>query len=181
MNARRRAVLAAAGVLLGLTGCTSFADTVAEQSTPSAGAGAGAGRPAERADPDGDRPEVSLDYRLADDRRSVTGTETVVFTPDLDVREVVFRLVPNGPDSAAAGNRLVVDDVRGDDVAGGRYEGEGAAAPGGLYVVDLDGELAAGESTEVELDFSLTLGSGDFDRVGADDRVSWGGRGAPLP
>ena len=46
-----------------------------------------AGCPAERAEPDPDRPEVSLDFTLADDRRSVTGTETVVFTPDLAVRE----------------------------------------------------------------------------------------------
>jgi hypothetical protein len=180
MNARRRAVLAAAGVLLGLTGCTSFADTVAEQSTPSAGAGAGAGCPAERADPDRDRPEVSLDYRLADDRRSVTGTETVVFTPDLDVRKLVFRLVPNGPDSAPTGNRLVVDKVRGDDVAGGRYEAAGAADPGGLYVVELEDELAAGQSTEVELDFALSLGGGAFDRFGVDDQASWWGSGAPL-
>src|SRR3954452_14452259 len=180
MNARRRAVLAAAGVLLVLTGCTSFADTVAEQSTPSAGAGAGAGCPAERADPDGDRPEVSLDYRLADDRRSVTGTETVVFTPDLDVRKLVFRLVPNGPDSAPTGNRLVVDKVRGDDVAGGRYEAAGAADPGGLYVVELEDALAAGRSTEVELDFALSLGGGAFDRFGVDDQASWWASGAPL-
>jgi len=183
MNCRRPAVLAAAGVLV-LSGCTSFADTVTAQSTATAGPSPGTVResscPAERARPDPDRPEVSLDYRLADDRRSVTGTETVAFTPDLDVREMVFRLVPNGPDPASAGNRLVVDDVRGDDVAGGRYEGEGAADPGGLYVVELDDELAAGESTDVELDFSLTLGSGDFDRVGADDRVSWWASAAPL-
>ena len=52
--------------------------------------------------------------------------------------ELVFRLVPNGPDSAPAGNRLVVDEVRGDDVGDGRYEEAGAADPGGLYVVTLD-------------------------------------------
>ena len=95
--------------------------------------------PAERAEPDPDRPVVALDFRLEDDRTTVTGTETVEFTPDLPVRELVFRLVPNGPDSAPAGNRLVVDAVRGDDVAGGRYEDAGAADPGGLYVVELDG------------------------------------------
>ena len=105
--------------------------------------------PAERAEPDPDRPVVALDFRLEDDLVTVTGTETVVFTPDLPVDELVFRLVPNGPDSAPAGNRLVVDEVRGDDVAEGRYEDAGAADPGGLYVVELDGELAAGESTEV--------------------------------
>ncbi len=178
MSARRPAVLAAA-VVLALSGCTSFADTVTARDVGPAAAEE-EGCPAERAEPAPERPEISLNFRLADDRRSVTGTETVVFTPDLDVRELVFRLVPNGPDSAQAGNRLVVDGVRGEDVAGGRYEAVGAADPGGLYVVGLEDELAAGEPTEVELDFSLTLGAGGFDRFGIDGEVSWWASGAPL-
>ena len=123
---------------------------------------------------------VALDFRLEDDLRTVTGTQTVVFTPDRPTGELVFRLLPNTPESAAAGNRLVVDDVRGRDVASGGYEGAGAADPGGLYVVALDDELAAGESTEVELDFTLTLGDGAFDRLGTDAGVSWWASGAPL-
>jgi hypothetical protein len=172
--------VAAAAALL-LTGCTSFADTVAQSDAPAPSATPEEEScPAERARPDPDRPEVSLDFRLADDRRSVTGTETVVFTPDLDVRDLVFRLVPNGPDSAPAGNRLVVDGVRGRDVAGGRYEAADASDPGGLYVVQLEEELAAGESTEVELDFTLTLGTRGFDRFGVDGDVSWWASAAPL-
>jgi hypothetical protein len=166
------------GVLV-LSGCTSFADSVTAPRTPAAAAD-DQGCPAERAAPDPDRPEIALDFVLADDRRSVTGTETVVFTPDLAVRELVFRLVPNGPDSAPAGNRLLVDGVRGDDVAAGRYEAAEAKEPGGLYVVELEEELAAGESTEVSLDFTLTLGSGTFDRLGVDGPVSWWASGAPL-
>ena len=186
MTARRRILLTAAAVLL-LPGCMSFADTVtAQEPAPSqepqpepepVGAAA---CPSERAEPDPDRPVVTLDFRLEDDRTTVTGTETVEFTPDLPVRELVFRLVPNGPRSAPAGNRLVVDAVRGDDVAEGRYEDAGAVDPGGLYVVDLEDELAAGESTEVELDFTLSLGTGGFDRLGTDDGVSWWASGAPL-
>ncbi len=178
MTARRTAFLVAAGVLT-LPGCTSFAETVtAPDAAPAA---AEEGRcPAERAEPDPERPEIALDFWLADDRRGVTGTERVVFTPDLDVRELVFRLVPNGPDSAPAGNRLVVDGVRGEDVAGARYEAAGASDPGGLYVVELEDELAAGQSTEVALDFSLTLGTGGFDRFGIDGEVSWWASGAPL-
>ena len=112
MTAGRRILLTAAAVLL-LPGCTSFADTVtAQDAVPSQESqpepvGAAA-CPAERAEPDPDRPVIALDYRLEDDRTTVTGTETVAFTPDLPVRELVFRLVPNGPDSAPAGNRLVV-------------------------------------------------------------------------
>jgi hypothetical protein len=184
MTARRRTMLAAAAVLL-LPGCTSFADTVTAQDRPSNGepvpeAVGAAACPAERAEADPDRPVVALDFRLEDDRTTVTGTETVEFTPDLPVRELVFRLVPNGPRSAPAGNRLVVDAVRGDDVAEGRYEDAGAVDPGGLYVVDLEDGLAAGESTEVELDFTLSLGTGGFDRLGTDDGVSWWASGAPL-
>jgi hypothetical protein len=183
MSAARRAAAAAAGVLL-LAGCTSFADAgTAQDAAPTTAvpdeAPAG-GCPAERARPDPDRPVVSLDFRLEDDRVTVTGTETVVFTPDRRVGELVFRLVPNGPDSAPAGNRLVVDDVRGDDVADGRYEAAGAADPGGLYVVTLDHALGAGDSTEVELHFTLTLGRRGFDRFGADEGVSWWASGAPL-
>jgi hypothetical protein len=183
MRAGRAAAASVAALLLG--GCTSFAGTVADPTRPTpptavVAEAEQAGCPTERAQPDPDRPKISLDFTLADDRRSVTGTETVVFTPDRDVRELVFRLVPNGPDSARAGNRLVVDAVRGDDVAQGRYEPAGAIDPGGLYVVELDGELAAGESTALELDFSLALGRGGFDRVGTDEAVSWWASGAPL-
>ena len=183
MRARRPALLTT--VVLLLSGCTSFADSVAGPATPAPSAQPPAadeeeGCPAERAEPDPDRPGIALDFRLADDRRSVTGTETVVFTPDLDVTELVFRLVPNGPDSAPAGNRLVVDGVTGDDVASGRYEAAEAQDPGGLYVVELEDELAAGDSTEVTLDFTLTLGSGTFDRLGVDGPVSWWASGAPL-
>ncbi|HEY0127261.1 MAG TPA: M1 family aminopeptidase, partial [Blastococcus sp.] len=178
-----RAAAATAAVFL-VAGCTSFADTVAAPAAPQPSAPASEPEegacPAERAEPDPDRPETSLDFTLSDDRRSVTGTETVVFTPDLAVRELVFRLVPNGPDSAPAGNRLVVDEVRGDDVAEGRYEAAGASDPGGLYVVELEEALEAGESTEVSLDFSLTLGGGTFDRVGVEGPVSWWASGAPL-
>jgi hypothetical protein len=186
MTAGRRILLTAAAVLL-LPGCTSFADTVTAQdpvpsheSQPEPEPVGAAACPAERAEPDPDRPVVTLDYRLEDDRTTVTGTETVEFTPDLPVRELVFRLVPNGPDSAPAGNRLVVDAVRGDDVADSRYEAAAAVDPGGLYVVELADELAAGESTEVELDFTLSLGTRGFDRFGSDDGVSWWASGAPL-
>jgi hypothetical protein len=186
VTSRRLIVLAAAGAFL-LPGCTSldtsFVDTVRSSEQPATPAPEPAGAevcPDERAAPDPDRPEVVLDFRLADDGASVTGTERVVFTPDRDVQEMVFRLVPNGPDSAPAGNRLVVDAVRGDDVTDGGYEEAGAADPGGLYVVELEDELAAGESTEVELDFTLSLGSGTFDRFGHDDGLSWWASGAPL-
>ena len=184
MTPRRWTVLATAGLLL-LPGCTSFATTVAARQGAGAapgvpGAAAGPRSPVDRAEPDPDRPVITLDFRLEDDLRTVTGSQTVVFTPDRPTGELVFRLVPNAPESAGAGNRLAVDDVRGPLVASAGYEGAGAAGPGGLYVVELDDELAAGRPTEVELDFTLSLGEGTFDRLGTDEGVSWWASGAPL-
>jgi hypothetical protein len=174
---RRLAVLA---VLLLATGCGSTpptADPAPATTAPATGAGE---CPSERAEPDPHRPVIDLAFSLSDDLRTVTGTETVVFTPDLPTGELVFRLVPNGPDATALGNQLTVTTVRGDDVAGGGYESAGAAAPGGLYVVPLTAPLAAGEATRVELAFTLRLGGGGFERLGTAKDVSWWASGAPL-
>jgi hypothetical protein len=185
VRTRAPTVLAATALLL-LAGCgSSFVDTLAAEAAAERRPAAEEGVPAAdgcdgRAEPDPDRPVVALDFHLDDDLRTVTGTETVVFTPDVATGELVFRLVPNSPEAAGVGNRLVVDTVRGEGVTGGGYVDAQAEEPGGLYVVRLDRELAPGESTEVELDFTLTLGSGSFERVGADEDVSWWASGAPL-
>jgi aminopeptidase N len=168
---------AALSAALLAAGCTGPAPVAAAPATTTSAAGA---CPAGRAAPDPDRPVVDLAFSLGADRRTVTGTETVVFTPDLPTAELVFRLVPNGPDTTAAGNQLTVDAVRGADVRAGGYEDAGAAAPGGRYVVALTRPLAAGEATEVTLDFTLRLGGGGFERLGTAPGVSWWGSGAPL-
>jgi aminopeptidase N len=175
---------AAAVVLLLLSGCTSFADTVAadRDAPPADGAGEPAAEPgscpAERAEPDPDRPRIDLEFSLAEGLRTVTGVERVVFTPDVATDELVFRLVPNTPGSGS--NELTVDSVEGEDVAAGDYEAAEGEEPGGLYVVRLDEELAPGSSTTVELAFTLRLGAGAFDRFGTDDGASWWASGAPL-
>ena len=174
---RRRAVLVA---LLLTAGCSSVPEAAEPAPSAAAPSGETGGCPAERAAPHPDRPVVDLEFSLADDLHTVTGTETVVFTADTATDELVFRLVPNGPDTTSLGNQLTVTAVGGDDVAGGRYEGAGAAAPGGLYVVALDDALAAGESTQVQLDFTLRLGDGGFERLGTAEDVSWWASGAPL-
>jgi hypothetical protein len=172
----RRWALAGGAVLL-LAGCTSSAEQ-----RPTAGAAPGC--PAGRAAPAPDRPVVHLDFRLQDDLRTVTGTETVTFTPDLPVDELWFRLIPNAPQSAP--NRLSVDAVRGDDVTGGGYVADGAAAgsPGGLYRVGLRDPVAAGDRVAVTLDFTLRLTTGrtpaGFDRFGVRDEVTWWASGFPL-
>ena len=138
----------------------------------------------ERSAPDPDRPVVALDFRLEDDLRTVTGSQTVALTPDLPVEELWFRLVPNAPQSA--GHRLTVEAVRGDLVSGGGYVDGGAASgtPGSLYRVDLRETVPAGQTVSVELDFRLRLTSertpAGFDRLGVDDGVTWWASGSPL-
>ncbi len=168
-------------MLLPTAACTGATPGSAAPAPSAAAPATGAaGCPAERAAPDPDRPVVDLEFSLAEDLRTVTGTESVVFTPDRPTGELVFRLVPNGPDATAVGNRLTVDAARGDDVVAGGYESAGAGAPGGLYVLTLAEQLAAGESTAVELDFTLSLGDGGFERLGTAADVSWFASGAPL-
>jgi hypothetical protein len=177
---RCRAVFPLA-VLLLTAGCTDSTTGTAGPATsataPSTDAG---GCPRERTQPDPDRPVVDLDFSLDEDLRTVTGTEAVAFTPDLPTDELVFRLVPNGPDSTAVGNQLTVTAARGEDVATSGYESAGATEPGGLYVVELEDRLAPGETTEVTLTFTLRLGTGGFERLGATQDVSWWASGAPL-
>jgi hypothetical protein len=165
-----------AGLLL--AGCTSHSDeTVSAGPAPECPT-------ADRAAPAQDRPVIDVEFRLDDDLRTVTGTETVTFTPDLPVDELWFRLIPNAPQSA--GNRLSVDEVRGDDVTGGGYVRAGAArgTPGGLYRVDLRNPVAAGATVGVEVDFTLRLTTGrtpaGFDRFGVQDDVTWWASGLPL-
>ncbi len=186
--ADRRPFAAVAACLL-LTGCTSFADTATDRSAtapsaeptaaPEPPAVGAEGCPDQRAEPDPDRPVVEVEFEVADDLASVTGSQTVRFTPDVATDELVFRLLPNSPDAVPA-NELTVVSATGDDVAGSGYESLGAAEPGGLYVVELGDELEPGESTEVTLDFAITLGGGTFDRFGTDDGVAWWASAAPL-
>jgi aminopeptidase N len=176
-TARRWA--AGCGAVLLLAACTSSPEERAEEAGPAADCAT-----AERAAPDPDRPRVVLDFRLEDDRRTVTGTEAVAFTPDRQVAELWFRLIPNAPQSA--GHELRVDAVRGDLVAGGRHVDAEAepSTPGGLYRVDLREPVASGETVEVELDFTLELTTGrtpaGFDRLGSRDDVTWWAGGYPV-
>jgi hypothetical protein len=173
----RSRALAGLAVVLLLAGCTSSDDGASAGPAPECPT-------AQRAVPAPDRPVVDVAFRLADDLRTVTGTERVLFMPDLPVEELWFRLIPNAPQSA--GNRLSVSDVRGDDVTGGHYVDADAASgtPGGLYRVDLRDPVAAGTPVQVELDFTLRLTTGTtpagFDRFGVDDDVTWWASGHPL-
>ncbi|HEY6744711.1 MAG TPA: M1 family aminopeptidase [Mycobacteriales bacterium] len=139
--------------------------------------------PTSYAAPDPDRPRITLAFDLADDLRSVRGTEDVVFTPDLPVREVVFRLTANTAPSVAKGNRIQVTAASaGPGGAPFRFDraGAGAGTQGGLLVVPLAAEVPAGQQVTAHVEYTLTLGDGAFDRFGRTADYAWWGTGQPL-
>ena len=139
--------------------------------------------PTAYAAPDADRPVIRLGFDLATDLETVRGTEQVTFTPDLPVRELVFRLTANTAPSVAEGNKIEVTAASAG--SGGppyRFERAGAATStqGGLLVIPLAEEAPAGEPVTARVDFTLTLGRQAFDRFGRLDDFAWWGSGQPL-
>ena len=137
------------------------------------------------AEPRGDRPVVRLRFDVADDLASVTGSETVVFTPDLRVCELVFRLWPNKPETALAGNELSVSTATVDGVevtpvieATGAPEG----STGTLVELPIAGCAEPGQQVTAELEFALLLGQDTPERVGwsAEESMAWFATAFPL-
>jgi hypothetical protein len=156
------------------------AATTSPAPSPSGGTGA---CPASYAEPDPRRPRITLTFDLTDDLATVRGTEKVTFTPDLPVRELVFRLTANTPPSVAAGNRVEVTSATADPTGGAyRVEPGGAASStqGGLLVVPLGRELLPGQQVSAQVGFTLTLGRQAFDRFGRLQSYAWWGSGQPL-
>ena len=169
------------------SGCTSFADTV---HGPGAASGPGTSTPLGRA---AGLPGAARPSRPRSARRGgwTSGSRTTGEPSPAPRRSSSPRTggwaswcsgwSPTVPTPRPAGNRLVVDGVRGDDVASGGLRGGRAAAPGGLYVVTLDDGARRGEvhrgRTRLHADPRAAAPSTAF---GADDGVSWWASGAPL-
>ncbi|MFL6130563.1 MAG: M1 family aminopeptidase [Mycobacteriales bacterium] len=188
---RRLAAVALAAVLA--AGCSGGAGTfldaraTAGPGTPTAtrppASGAAPPCPAGYAQPDPRRPRITLAFDLADDLATVRGTEKVTFTPDLPVRELVFRLTANTPPSVQEGNRVQVTAATADPAgAAFRVQPAGAApeTQGGLLVVPLAREVPAGRQVSATVGFTLTLGRQAFDRFGTLRSYAWWGSGQPL-
>ncbi len=131
------------------------------------------------------RPVVELSYDVAPDLTSVTGRESVVFTPDMRTCELVFRAWPNNPTMSKAGSSLTVTDtsVDGRPVTSQVIDaGAPPGSPGTLIEVPLTECLDPGESVRAELGFRLTLGANADERVGysPDTQTAWFGSGFPL-
>ena len=125
---------------------------------------------------------MTLHFSLAADHRTVTGQERVVFTPDQQINQLVYRLEPNRTDHFLGGSLTVTkSQVDGKVVApqlasaGGRKDTEGT-----LLTLPLAAPVAAGQSVTSELDFTLRLPPAFIDRLGSDGSTAWWGTGAPL-
>jgi hypothetical protein len=123
------------------------------------------------AQPDPKRPVIRLTFDVDDAHAHVTGTEHVVFTPDRPVTELVFRLWPNGPASAANGARL--------DVTRATYPAA-LSENDTLLALALPRESPAGRAVTVDLAFALTLPRSDVDRYGHTARTAWWASAHPL-
>ena len=202
MSRSVRALLAAAAAAVALLGaCTSstsgsgaLADgsgaptgtaSPSTSSSPSGSAGptGSPSCPAAAIAPDPHRPVVALDFVVADDLQSVAGTEKIVFTPDLPVDRLVFRLTANTAPTVQEGNGITVTSASANHGAGAAtYEAAGAApsTQGGLLVLPFASTVPAGTSITAQISFSVTLGEGSFDRFGRQAGFAWFASAQPL-
>ncbi|MBE7163076.1 MAG: peptidase M1, partial [Williamsia herbipolensis] len=57
---------------------------------------------------------MALDFTISADHHTVEGRETITFTPDLPITQLVFRLTANTAPTVAEGNRIVVESATAD-------------------------------------------------------------------
>jgi hypothetical protein len=103
----------------------------------------------------------------------VTGTERIVFTPDLAVSEVVLRLWAAAPRPARAGGGIDIRETKID----GRVVTSRRSSP---TVLRLPARVAAGHAVTIDVAFTLRLPTGINDRFGHRGTTAWFGSGLPL-
>lgn len=178
----RLALVVLVAVCLALAGCAHVGD---DERPPHATSSAAMpiDTPWPKADPQ--RPVVDLAFTMNSELTSATGTESVQFTPDQEICEVVFRAWPNGPTGNANGHELTVQSLSVDerplDI---RYEAGGASegSPGTIVSAGLSPCSPAGQRITVDLTFAVSLGLEADDRLGysSEHRVAWLGTAYPL-
>jgi hypothetical protein len=177
----RRALAAALVAALLSTGCT--VGVRRSHATPSPSVAAS---PVTVADcvttyamPDPQRPKITLRFDGDDEHPGavVHGAETVVFTPDLAITEVVFRLWPNNPLARGHGAGMTVDRASlptRTEAAGGTDDHPT------LVALTLPKRSPAGREVTVSLDFTFVLPESSVDRWGHTANTYWWGSGHPL-
>jgi hypothetical protein len=136
---------------------------------------AGCSTPPAQAEPWPERPSVDLSYDLAPDLSGATGRESVVFTPDQRICELVFRAWPNAPSPASEGNALRVTDAAVD----GRPTAPVVRTPT-LIELPLPSCVEAGTPVRAELGFALRLGTDADERLGTSAGTAWFGSAFPM-
>jgi hypothetical protein len=121
--------------------------------------------------PDPKRPRLSA--TVAFSGGTVTGTERIVFTPDLPISEVVLRLWAAAPRPARAGGGI---DIRSTKVDGKPVTSRRSSPT----VLRVPARVAAGTPVTVEVAFTLRLPTGINDRFGHRGTTAWFGSGLPL-
>lgn len=171
---------------LAVAGCSiSDEPSTPPSPTPSAPPSPTTSEPFTWPQPDPDRPVVDLSFEVAEDLSGATGTQRISFTPGRSVCDVVFRAWPNKPATAATGNSMTVQSARIDGApvrVTTEQAGAPAGSPGTLVRLPLQACAAAGQTLDIEMEFTLTLGEGTDERVGrsADREVAWFGTAYPL-
>ena len=120
---------------------------------------------------DPSRPVLTLDLTV--EGRRVTGTEHLVFTPDLPVTELVFRLWAAAPVPAKHGGAQTVTSVQVDGTARTFRR----TAP---TVVRIPGSGPASTAITVDLGFAVTRPVGANERWGSRGTTSWLASAHPL-
>ncbi|MCU1589999.1 MAG: uncharacterized protein JWP11_1255 [Frankiales bacterium] len=121
--------------------------------------------------PDPKRPRLSAIVSFSG--ATVTGSEHLVFTPDLPVSEVVLRLWAAAPRSARAGGGI--------DIATTKVDGRAVPSRrSSATVLRIPARVAAGRSVTVDVAFTLRLPTGINDRFGHRGTTAWFGSGLPL-
>ena len=145
--------------------------------------GRAAACPAKYAPPDPARPRTRLQFTFAPDLASVRGTETVTFTPDLPISELIFRLTANTIPTVAGGSKIVVTAASADH-GGGRYffsrANAATSTQGGLLHIPFGKRIPAGTRVTAQIAFTLALGGKAFDRYGRAAGFAYFGSGQPL-
>ncbi|MCW2528356.1 MAG: hypothetical protein JWM76_3216 [Pseudonocardiales bacterium] len=191
---RRAAALVAVAVLLvSCSATTNGSGSPASRpvGSPSAGSTSSATAPGSPSgscpssyvEPDSKRPQTTLTFDIADDHRTVTGTEKISFTPDADITELVFRLTANTVPTHNVGNGIEVTEATADHGAGKATYDRAGAAPdtqGGLLRIPFSSKIKSGTTVKAELAFTLTIGTDSFDRFGSAGGFVWFASAHPL-
>jgi hypothetical protein len=125
--------------------------------------------------PDPHRPVVRLAFTVPAGRQNVTGSESLSFTPDRPVDDIVLRLWTNNPATARYGGRLQPTHVAADGmtsyaISSGRT----------LLRIRLARQVPANTTLHVTVAFTLALPVGFSDRYGTRPDATWWGTGFPL-